>query len=177
MRLICIVSVSVASFLSKDRLSIPQKDFGNMNRLIEKSARIVSKIKHQGCHSFRVQAFQRVDEFIGGGVIKAAAHVDIADRRFQHVEVWNGRLRHSIANDLDFFEALVGGSFQGQVYCRASRAANLVAHFERALARHLHTVDLDYSITKPKTRPCCWRSIERSGYESICLITVGIILN
>src|SRR5258705_5672668 len=177
MRLICIVSVSVTSFLSKDRLSIPQKDFSNMNRLIEKSARIVSKIKHEGCHSFRVQAFQRLDQFIGGGVIKAAAHVDISDRGFQHVGVWNGRLRYSIPNDLNFLEALIGSSFQRQVYCRASGAANLVAHFERGLAGHLRTVDLDYSITKPKTRPCCRRSIERSCYESICLITVGIILN
>src|SRR6266496_465731 len=84
-RLIGIISEPVASLLGKYPLSILQKNLSHVDRLIEKTARVISEIQDQRSHSFRMQALERFNQLISSGVVKTAGHVDIADSWLQHV--------------------------------------------------------------------------------------------
>ena len=158
-------------------MATAQKDLRNVNSLVQKSARIISQIEHKGVHSLCVQIIERVEQFVGGCVIETPGHVDITDTGFQHVRIRYRRLRNSVAHDVDFLYALVSSTLQRELDGRSTRAANLIANFQRRLASHLYAIDFDDSIAITQTGTACGRAIERRSDVSVGLIAANIILN
>src|SRR6185503_12980931 len=97
-------AITVSTFLRENQLAISQKHFGDVNRLVQESAGVITQIEHERGHALRVKTIERVEQFIGGGVVEAACHVDIADTRLQHVRVRNRRLWNSVANNVDVLD-------------------------------------------------------------------------
>src|SRR5205085_10888475 len=95
----------------------------------------------------------------------------------QHVSVGYRRLRHGITNDIDFLDSLISRTFQRQPDGGVSWTTNLVTHFKRRLAGHLYAVNFDDSIAITQARSGRRRSFECSGYVSVGIFAVNIILN
>ena len=66
--------------------------------------------------------------------------------------VGNGWLRDGLARYGDGFDSTIGGALDRYLHERATRAADLVAHFQRKLPGHLHAVYGDNSITEAQVR-------------------------
>src|ERR1051326_7743419 len=63
------------------------------------------------------------------------------------------------------------------IFLSAARSANLVAHFDRRLAAHLHAVDFHDAIAVAESCFLRRRPFERSGDVGVDLIAVVVVLD
>src|SRR6185295_16966759 len=103
----------------------------------------------------RVQTIERVEQFVSSRVVETAGHVDVTDTGFQHVSIRNRRLWNSVTNDVDLLDPFVSRTLQRQLNCGATRATNLVAHFQRRLASHLYAIDFDNAVAVAQSGSAC----------------------
>ena len=124
-----------------------------------------------------MQSIKRVQKFVGSRIVESSRHIYIANPGLDHIGIGNRRLRHYVAGYLDSLSAFIGGAFNRNLHGRTAWSANLVAHFQRGLARGLHLVHGEYSVAKTQACSGSRRVLKCRGDEGIRLLADYVVIN
>ena len=108
-----------------DHLALGQELVGDLDRLVQRAARIAADIEQQPPHALRAEIGQRALDVVIR-VLAEILHPDVARLRVDHEIRRDRRDVHLVAQQLDGERLLVAAAFDLDVDARAARAAQLV---------------------------------------------------
>jgi len=157
---VILVGIRHAPARVHDHRAARQEPVGDLDRLIQRAARIVPQIEDQPLHALTLQRAQRLPEFLIR-VLAELGETDVASLRVDHERGRDRRNVNLVSDDRKIDQLIEAAALQRNANRRALRPAKLSHRIVAGPALRLFAFDLPDDVAAPQALLICGRAFKQ----------------